>query len=206
MFLVGAIAALGCGGNRSGGVEPSCCAPSASSDEELDEADDDSAALASDEVGPLSPDCSRLSRDDSVQEKFERGKYLVDSCDEMCQKSKDGGTKRQEGLSLLRDAATKGHLAAQAFYGRTKFTDLMTTGIEPALEDEYVEATYFLSLAARRGNTEAQSEIPQLETLAVKKDGSFTEPLTEPLSHLDEEWVKAAVKRAQADLPCYENK
>ncbi len=139
-----------------------------------------------------------------MQDDFEKGKYLVASCDERCLKSPDGGKKRNEGMALLKSAAEKGHLAAQGFYGSTMFTDLMTTGTEPDLDQQYVEAMYFLALAARRGNTEAQSELPQLETLTLNDDGTFSEPLSEPLSHLDEEWVRAALERAQTDLSCYQ--
>jgi TPR repeat protein len=118
-------------------------------------------------------------------------------------KSPEAGGKRYEGLSLLKGAAEKGHLEAQALYGATKFTDLMTTSSEPELRDQYVDSLYFLALAAKRGSASAEGVLPQLETLSLGDEGEFTEPLAEPLTHLEEGWVKAALEKAQDELSCY---
>lgn len=191
--LLGLLAGACAHSGSSRKVEPSCCARRDAERRPLSEETEEQAKK----------ECPLLAPAVSTQADFEKGQELVTSCSEMCMKSEEGGAKRNEGLALLRKAAQQGDLEAQAFYGRTKFTDLMTVGSEPELEGEYVEALYFLSLASRRGNAAVHGVLPQLETLRVKADGTFSEPLTEPLTYIEEGWVKAALLRAEDELPCY---
>ncbi len=200
--LVTVLFALGCGGSQTqGGVEPSCCAPPPPpppADDEIPPAPADDAESSSGDAA-----CAHISKHAASLAEFERGKQLVLACDEACRKSAAGGTKRAEGLALVKKAADKGHLEAQSFLGRTQFGDLMTTGAEPELKDAYIEALSYLALAAKRGSTDAKDFLPQLARLELSDEGGLSEELEEPLSSLEESWIRGALLFVSGELHCY---
>lgn len=191
---------MSCGSSQSGAIEPSCCAAEAPP---VNEATEVSTAprQASSQGRPV--DCTRLEASEDAPAQFADGKRLIEACDEACMKSEEMGDERLRGMQLLKEAAQSGNLDAQSFYGRAKFGDLMTTGSDPGLRAEYVEALRFLALAAWRGDAAAVAALPQLESLRLDQSGRFSQELTQPLSYLEEEWVVEALSRASADLECF---
>jgi hypothetical protein len=128
---------------------------------------------------------------------------LLERCDELCMKSVDGGKRFGRGMELLRQASEGGLLRAQAMYGKKSFDGLMTTGGEPELEDEYVEAIAFLRAAAVRGNEDAARYLPGIADVRIGEDGGFDSPLQEPLSLLPESWVLQGIQRGDQIASCH---
>jgi TPR repeat protein len=127
---------------------------------------------------------------------------ILDSCDEQCMKSVEGGKDRRRGMDLLRRAAHAGSLSAQQRYGQTLFGDLMTTGSEPELEDDYVEAIAFLRVAARRG---ADEYLPGLSRLQLSEDGSLQPAADPPLSDLPPGWVVRGIREGDELMHCFDD-
>lgn len=179
------------------------CARGSSSVEPARSSSHDASSSAATARTGDSVDCSRFRQEDAAEEdNFRKGKQQIQACDELCMKSQSGGKGRSEGVDRVHEAARRGHLGAQSLYGRTLFYDLMTTGDEEALQDEYVDAIYFLTLAARRGDEVVRAEFPELATLTAE-GGTLSAPLTAPFSDLNETWVKEGVERAQRDMRCF---
>jgi hypothetical protein len=168
--------------------------------------DDEGSATESPSAGGSAapaPDCERFANPGDAEVDYEEGKTLLEECGEACMKSEGGGKKRAAGFEKLKSAAERGHFAAQALYGSALFGDLMTTGTEPELADDYIEAVYFLWLAARRGDQAARELFPDPEHLTVTEDGKLSQALEGPLTNIEEAWVIAGIERAQTDLPCF---
>lgn len=150
---------------------------------------------------PAPMDCPDQAEAAKIHERYLEGKELVASCAEECMKSEGGGKDRNRGLALLREAADSGDRDAQSLYGRVLFGDLMTTGQEEALRDQYIEAIYFLRLAIRRGDAATLAFLPDLEQVRALPTG-FYPPLPAPLSDLDEDWVRAGIQKADRARVC----
>jgi hypothetical protein len=150
---------------------------------------------------PAPMDCPDQTETAKVHARYLEGKELIASCGEACMKSEGGGQDRNRGLALVREAADSGDLEAQSLYGRVLFGDLMTTGQEESLRDQYIEAIYFLRLATRRGDAATIAFMPDLEKVRAMPTG-FYPPLPPPLSDLDEDWVRAGIQKADRARVC----
>lgn len=139
----------------------------------------------------------------AAEERYTKGRALVEGCGEECMKSEGGGGDRWKGLELLREASANGHLKAQSLYGRTTFGDLMTTGDGPELEKQYVESLLYLRLAARRGDADATDYLPGLASARVSEKNTFEPALDGPLASLTPAWVVSAFRQADEQLVCY---
>lgn len=192
LMLLALTFALGCRREKPA-LAPTCCG--------AEETTRDAASSPPDGAAPIS--CAHFAPQDEAPAQFEEGKRLIESCGEQCMKSEEGGNERSRGLEILKRAALSGHLEAQSLYGRTLFGDLMTTDSEVELAAEYVEALYFLALSAQRGDSNVRDNLPQLVDLRVDAVGALSEELSAPLSGLEEQWVKDAVRRAQTDVVCF---
>jgi len=146
--------------------------------------------------------CPTAERLREAETQFAQGVELVKGCGERCMKSRDSGERRRRGLSLLREAAIGGYPPAMARYGNTSFGDLMTTGSGPELEGEYVEAIAFLRVTALRERTGEDGFIPNLESVRLQEDGSFSAPLEPPLSGLPEPWVRQGIAEGDRLFDC----
>jgi TPR repeat protein len=147
--------------------------------------------------------CPDAAQTSAAEERYTKGRALVEGCGEECMKSEGGGGDRYKGLDLLREAGADGHLKAQSLFGRTSFGDLMTTGDGPELEKQYTEALHYLRLAARRGDADARDYLPGLASVRVSEKGDFEPPLEGPLAGLTPGWVASAFRQADAELACY---
>lgn len=150
---------------------------------------------------PTPMNCPDVEESATLHERYLEGKALLVSCGEECVKSDGGGRAHDKGMTLLGEAAESGDLDAQSLYGRVLFGDLMTTGQEESLRDQYIEAIYYLRLSIRRGDQAALAFLPDLEKVRAMPTGFFP-PLSPPLSNIEEDWVRAGIQRADRARAC----
>jgi TPR repeat protein len=162
------------------------------------------ATTAPEPAAPPTSSCPDGAEAERAAELFRQADALAAGCDELCMKSVEGGERMRRSSVLMDEAAALGNRDAQARAGLDDLGFLFTSiGVtEDGAEPRYVQALTYVRLAARRGDEQARSFIPELATLSLEPNGSLP-PLEPPLSELPPDWVRRAMVEADRQLECH---